>query len=300
MNSTRKPYPRGAAPPPIDRMDFSIVVPFFNAGPYIERCVRGLVAQTYPAERYEVLLVDNNSTDGSDALVRQFAGVKLLTERLQGSYAARNRGLAEARGDIVAFTDPDCVPREDWLEQIARAMAEPGVAVVQGDRLFASDTGVVGSLAAYESALSARIFQTRAADSYYGYTNNMAARTAVLRAFGGFETRDRGADTVFLRAVASKYGESAVAYAPEMLVRHLEIASIGDYLRKKAIYGRVNRDPAVSPGRALSLRTRLALAARVARDRGTPMAGTIGFLGALAAGAIRFEWERRSSGGRWH
>ena len=136
-------------------MDFSIVVPFFNAEKFIERCVQALVAQTFPADRYEILMVDNNSQDSSAGIVRRFERVKLLQETEQGSYAARNRGIQDARGSIVAFTDPDCVPREDWLEQIGRAMAQPDAGLVLGERQFASDSGILGRLAGYESGLAA-------------------------------------------------------------------------------------------------------------------------------------------------
>ena len=98
-------------------MDFSIVVPFFNAEPFIERCIEGVLGQSYSSDRYEVLMVDNNSTDGSAAIVRRHSRVKLIQESEQGSYAARNRGVIEARGEILAFTDPDCVPRRNWLEE---------------------------------------------------------------------------------------------------------------------------------------------------------------------------------------
>src|SRR5678815_1507408 len=136
----------GARRPRVHRltMDFSIVVPFFNAERYIERCARALLAQAYPAERYEILMVDNNSTDSSARIVRGFDRVRLLQESEQGSYAARNRGIDQARGDIVTFTDPDCEPRKDWLEQIGRAMDGPGTQLVLGDRLFAGDRGVLG------------------------------------------------------------------------------------------------------------------------------------------------------------
>ena len=275
------------------RMDFSVVVPFYNAEQFIERCVRALLEQAYPADRYEILMVDNGSTDSSASIVGKFGRVRLLKEPEQGSYAARNRGIREARGSIVAFTDPDCVPREDWLAQIGRAMDRPNTSVVLGDRQFAGDCGMLGDLAAYESALCRRIFETGKAEYYYAYTNNMAVRMTVLKATGGFERLPRGADTLFLRRVLRECGSSAVTHSPDVLVRHLEIGSARDYLRKKGIYGRINRNPELSPSRSLPLTTRCGLALQVVRARGGSLADKIAFLGVLVAGAIRFDWERR-------
>jgi glycosyltransferase involved in cell wall biosynthesis len=289
-------------------MDFSIVIPVFNAAKYIERCLRALSRQGYPAERYEILVVDNNSIDQSADIVRRnFKRVKLLHETEQGSYAARNRGCREARGEVVAFTDPDCEPRADWLEQIHRAMLGPTgfkstgfestrTGVVLGERLFARDAGILGLLAAYESALGAHIFTAPHLDCFYAYTNNMAVRSSILKELHGFRHLKRGADSLFLRSAVAHYGHSVLQYAPQAVVRHLEIAKIGDYLHKKSVYGEVNGNQDLAASGAVPLRTRLRLAWQVQRERRSSPAARIGFLGVLAAGAGRFEWERQRGG----
>jgi glycosyltransferase involved in cell wall biosynthesis len=278
-------------------IDFSVVVPFFNAGRFIERCALALLSQTYPPDRFEILMVDNNSTDRSAHIVRKFDRISLLRETQQGSYAARNRGIQEARGEIVAFTDPDCVPRDNWLEQIGRAMTEPQTKVVLGDRLFATDTGILGMLAAYESALSARIFTEERVDCYYAHTNNMAVRMSFLKALGCFRALQRGADSLFMRCAVDQYGHSVVKYVPQAVVRHLEVASVRDYVEKKGIYGQVNQSRELVTPNALPLGVRLELALRANRERRGSLAHAVGLLAVLAAGAIRFEWERRQGGG---
>jgi glycosyltransferase involved in cell wall biosynthesis len=275
------------------RKDFSIVVPLFNGAQYLERCLRALLSQTCPADRYETIVVDNNSIDESASIVRNFDRVTLLHEPVQGSYAARNRGVGRSLGEIVAFTDPDCEPQPDWLEQIRLAMSRPGTGIVLGDRRFASDSGILGMLGAYESALGAHIFTTRSVGSYYAYTNNMAVRRSVLQALDGFGLFARGADSLFLRSALERYGPEVLQYAPHVLVRHLEINGISAYLKKKGIYGRVNRSHELATPTSLPLVTRAALALQIKRDGGSSLATNIGFLGALAAGAGRYEWERR-------
>jgi glycosyltransferase involved in cell wall biosynthesis len=271
---------------------FSVIVPVFNAAIYVERCVRALLSQSLPAEQYEILMVDNNSTDRSAAIIGNFDRVRLINETEQGSYAARNRGVRESQGEIAAFTDPDCVPQEDWLEQILCAMADSETGVILGARRFASDSGVLGLLADYESALGARIFTTHRVKCYYGYTNNMSVRMSIMKALGGFQHWQRGADSGFLRLTIERYGVTVLRYAPEVLVRHLEIDSIRDYLEKKGIYGKVNRNADLSP-QALPLAGRFELAGQVMRKCGCSLAERIAFLGVLGAGAMEFEWERR-------
>ena len=187
---------------------------FSNAEPFVERCAEALLSQTRARGDYEILMVDNNSTDRSAALIRRFDRIRLLHAPRQGSYAARNQAIGEARGEIIAFTDADCLPEPDWLEQIACAMKEPSTILVLGDRRFATDSGILGLIAAYESEMCARIFSEDLADRYYAYTNNMAVRTFALQALGGFRTFSRGADSLFMRSILRQCGTAGLKYAP--------------------------------------------------------------------------------------
>ena len=271
-------------------MDCSVVVPFYNAEPTIEKCIRALMAQSYPADRYEILMVDNNSTDRSADIVRNYPAVHYLKEGKQGSYAARNNGIAAAKGTVVAFTDPDCVPRENWLEQIMRAMRVPGTSIVLGDREFAGNTPIVSLLAAYESEMAAAVFSGSDAAPYYGYTNNMAVRKDLLDQLGRFTEIKRGGDNIFVRQAIEQYSCAIVHYAPEVSVRHLEIETAWDYLGKKWTYGKVNRaNRRFGPPEALSKSNRLKLFRRALRRGNYGMAECAVFLLLLTAGAICFE-----------
>jgi len=93
----------------------SIVVPVFNGNSTIDDLLQSLMAQTYPRAQYEIVVVDNNSQDDTPQRVEKYP-VRLLYERqIQSSYAARNRGVRAARGEVVVFTDADCVAHPDWL-----------------------------------------------------------------------------------------------------------------------------------------------------------------------------------------
>jgi len=219
-------------------IDISVVVPFYNAARYIEDCIKALLGQTYSSTRYEIIMVDNNSIDGSAELVRKYSSIRLLVEPKQGSYAARNRGVAAANGTIIAFTDADCVPAADWLEQIAASMRAPGVELVQGGRLFAVESPALSMLAAYEAERAAYIFSAKSSSISYGYTNNMAVRRDLLSRIGPFLEIARGADSIFVHRVIEDYSPEVIRYVPDVCVRHLEITSVWQWLRKKFIYGR--------------------------------------------------------------
>src|SRR4030095_6445847 len=92
------------------------------------------LAQDFSADNYEILMVDNNSTDGSAAIVAEYGRVRLLAEPTQGAYVAPNRAAAAARGQHLAFTDPDCVPDRGWLSSFAASLSDDRVLVGLGIR----------------------------------------------------------------------------------------------------------------------------------------------------------------------
>jgi glycosyltransferase involved in cell wall biosynthesis len=218
-------------------MDISVVVPFYNVDEYIEDCVKALLTQTYPKDCYEIIMIDNNSTDRSAEIVRRYPQVRLLFEPRPGAYVARNRGLAESRGAIIAFTDSDCFPSPEWLRNISKAMLCPQTGIVMGRRRFASESLGLSILSDYESEKAAYIFSGTTKEAAYGYTNNMAVRRCLFNRIGPFLELKRGADTIFVHRAIEKYSCDIVQYSSNVCVRHLEITSIWKHFRKQCIYG---------------------------------------------------------------
>ncbi len=223
-------------------MHISVIVPFHNSEAYIEECIRALLAQNYPKESSELILIDNNSTDRSrDIVLRYVPRVKLLAEPRAGSYAARNRGLAEARGSIIAFTDSDCSPAPDWLQQIHNVMDLHEVGLVQGTTRFATESSGLALFSDYETAKARFILSGTNKEIFYGYTNNMAVRRTVLDRTGPFLELLRGADVVFVHRVIDSYSCDAIRFVPDVRVKHLEITSIWKWFQKLYTYGRSYR-----------------------------------------------------------
>src|SRR5207248_1337678 len=218
--------------------DVSVVVPFRDAERHVGRCLRALEGQLPFGGTYEVVMVDDGSTDGSAGIVAGFPSARLLSLERRSAYAARNRGVAASTGATIAFTDSDCEPRPDWLERIGEAMTEPSVAVVVGARRPAGRSPVLSLVAAYERAKDEFIFASRIPDLYYGSANNMAVRREIFERFGPFSERPRGSDALFVRRVVEALSPDAVRFLPELHVDHLEIATVRDYYRKVYVYGR--------------------------------------------------------------
>jgi glycosyltransferase involved in cell wall biosynthesis len=148
----------------------------------------------------EVLVVDNASTDGTPAVLaemvlRHAPLVRVAREPRLGLSAARNRGLADARGDVVVYLDDDAVPRPGWLAALLRPYAEPAVACTGGRIALAFPTPppawlppeIHGAFSAFDLGDAPR--RLRYGRDDYPYGANVSFRAATARALGGFSTR---------------------------------------------------------------------------------------------------------------
>jgi glycosyltransferase involved in cell wall biosynthesis len=212
----------------------SVIVPVHNTAAHLRRRIAALEGQDHPREAFEVLMVDNNSTDGSADILSRAGGIRVLTEAKQGSYAARNRAVGEARGTVLAFTDSDCAPDAGWLRAIDTSLAQPGVQVVLGCRRPAGDSGLISLLADYENKKDEHVFASPVVDLYYGFTNNMGVRrsTFLTRPFGPMRGTSRGAclelATTLQNAGITIWSASAarVAHPPPRGWRHFVLRAL--------------------------------------------------------------------------
>ena len=279
-------------------MKFSVVVPVHNTAEHLERCIAALRAQDYPRNEFEILMVDNNSTDGSPAILARQEGIRALSEAKQGSYAARNRAVRESRGELLAFTDSDCAPAPGWLRAIDAAFADPRTQLLLGCRRPGRDTGLIRLLGDYENKKDEHVFSSRAAESYYGFTNNMAVRRTTFDRYGPFVERPRGADTIFVRRVVEGEGCEAVVYASGMRIAHAEMDGVRAYYRKMFTYGRSRQLYShIVRTRPLSTAERLEAFRATVRDGGYSSAAAV-VLAALLAGGMA-AWSLGSQSRRW-
>lgn len=111
----------------------SVIVPVFNDTERLAQCLQALEQQTFPQDSYEVIVVDNASDDDVQAVVAKFPQAIIVVESRRGSYSARNTGIAIAKGNILAFTDADCIPSPDWLEKGVQSLGNtPNCGLVAG------------------------------------------------------------------------------------------------------------------------------------------------------------------------
>jgi glycosyltransferase involved in cell wall biosynthesis len=193
----------------------SIVVPVRNGGAHVPGLVAALAAQTVPRERFEVVIADDGSTDGSLSGLEAYDGwLRVLSGPPRNSYEARNRGFRAARAPLIAFCDIDCRPEPTWLE--AGLAALEGADIAAGlVRFIVPERPTTLMLLDAEASLDHEA-QVR---SGHASTVNLFVRREVLERSGGFDDRlPSGSDWWFVgRCIRDG---ARLVYAPAAVVTH--------------------------------------------------------------------------------
>ncbi|MCI5207837.1 MAG: glycosyltransferase [Candidatus Electrothrix sp. ATG2] len=199
--------------------DLSVIVPAWNAEKTLALCLRSLIRQTFSRDRYEIIVVDDGSTDRTAEIARQFS-VAYYHQENQGPAAARNAGVNLTQGNLVFFTDADCVPDPNWLEEMAAPFARPDVAAVKG-AYRTEQKGLIARFAQVEFEERFTMLEQRESIDMVD-TYSAGFRKEIFLELGGFDTRFPKAnneDTEFsYRMAAQGY---TMVFTPRALVRHL-------------------------------------------------------------------------------
>jgi len=207
----------------------SVIVPAYNAEASIGDCVRALQHQSLASDKYEIIVVDDGSTDATLNLARQL-GVSVISQPRQYKSAARNAGAASARGDLLLFTDSDCAPNPDWIEAMSAPFANSDV------------VGVKGAYRTRQHELIARFVQMESEDKYDRMSKEMqidfidtysaAYRRDIFLLNGGFDSRLHGVEDQDLSFRLAHKGYRLV-FVPSAIVYHRHKTTVQGYFRRK-------------------------------------------------------------------
>ncbi len=220
----------------------TVIVPVRNGEPTIEPLLESLQRLDYDRKRVEVIVVDGNSTDKTREIVRKYP-VKLVVERKKGLNAARNTGIKNSNGEIIAFTDCDCVVSSNWITRIVENFKDPQVSCVGGSAKglngdFVSqyaDNSVVPFMPLFkkrEELDMVKPFLRHPAGC------NMAFRRKVAEEVGCFdESIQYGFDEVEFTERVCRAGYKMVL-DPNVFVWHKHRSTIKEFLKQNFRYGR--------------------------------------------------------------
>jgi cellulose synthase/poly-beta-1,6-N-acetylglucosamine synthase-like glycosyltransferase len=202
---------------PTDQPFVSVVVPVRDGVGTIGDCLDAILATDYPADRREILIVDNASTDDTAAQIHS-RPVRYLREPKPGVSNARNRGIAESTGEILAFVDADCLVEPQWLTELVRPFEDPEVGAVGGNLEHVPAT----TPAERQSARMLGNWQQFAFNSNPAYpiTANAAYRREVIDRIGPFDPHMTRAQDVELGLRFQERSGRRLAFAENATARH--------------------------------------------------------------------------------
>jgi len=199
-------------------LSVSVVVPVLNGAATIGDMLNALMSQSGAPEDREIIVVDNGSTDGTQAIVGRFP-VTVLREEKRGPAAARNRGLRAARGEVIAHLDADTLPTRRWLAEIVAPFADPEVVLAGGRTLsFRPET------AAERYIVRTGLYDTEAhlgrePFDWVGSLNMAVRRRAALAIGGWAEDMLTGEDIDFCYRLQRKFS-SPIRYQSRAVLFH--------------------------------------------------------------------------------
>ncbi len=211
----------------------SIIIPVYNAKKTISKTLKACLEQDYTGRR-EIIVVDDGSTDGTAEEIKKYP-VKYIYQENTGPAAARNRGWREAKGEIVFFTDSDCIPHKDWLSRLLRNYSGNRVGAAGGSYSIANPESLLAYCIQEEISIrhSAMPYKVRFLGSY-----NLSVKKSVLEEVGGFQEgyRKASGEDNDLSYKILKRGYK-ILFDSRALVAHYHRESLWRYLKDQYAHG---------------------------------------------------------------
>lgn len=218
----------------------SVIVPTYRRPAALARCLEHLARADYPKDRYEVVVVDDGGEMDLAGVCAQFQdslAVRLERQANGGAAAARNLGAAAARGDVLLFTDDDCLVQAGWIRALVDATRQSPDALVGGRTLNALATN---PFATASQLLVNRLCTPRNGDGpTFVNGNNLATSRAAFESAGGFDAtfRTSAGEDRELSARFQGLGRP-LAFSPDAVVEHANPLTWGAFIRQHLNFGR--------------------------------------------------------------
>lgn len=218
----------------------SVIVPAYNSEKTIGKCIDSLLAQNYPKNKYEIIIVDNNSSDLTVDIIKKYPVKIIYEKKYQSAYAARNAGIKVAQGSIIAFTDSDCAADKNWIRQGITAFSDKNV------------IGAGGKILSYDPKTWVELYEQRRAShdpakkmTPHHFTEKCAAisggnafyKEKIFKELGFFDPdKTSGQDTRLSFAIQNKTKYQLV-YIPQSVVYHKQAQTVNELREQNYRYG---------------------------------------------------------------
>jgi len=224
---------------------YSIIVPSYNRKSEILELIESFKALDFPVEKFELLIVDDGSDDGTPEMVEELAKeisfpLKVIRQKNQGPGAARNTGMAHARGEVFIFLDSDCTVSPQWLKAIDRDLN-----MYQADAFGGPDAGrddfppllkaINYSMTSFLTTGGIRGHKKKKLGKFYPRSFNMGLSAELARKIGGFGNLRHGQDIEYSHRIIKS--NARVILIPDAIVYHKRRTSIRKFFRQVFNWG---------------------------------------------------------------
>jgi len=212
-------------------MKISVIIPAYNAHKTIQKCLEGVLSQKTNNE-YEVIVVDDGSSDDTVKIIEKFP-VRLIKQKHQGPAKARNLGAKKSKGNIIIFTDSDCIPPENWLKELTKPFSDSEIVGVSGTYKTKNKEKILARLEGYQIEERHEKMKMMDKIDFVG-TFNCAYRKNIFFKYGGFNTKFKtssGEDPDLSFKIYK--GGYKIIFQPTAFVYHYHVDSLTKYLKQK-------------------------------------------------------------------
>lgn len=215
-------------------MVISIVIPTYNAAQTLIECVQACLNQDYPRDKLEIIIVDDGSTDDTQEIIKKYP-VMYIYQSNSGPAKARNTGWRSAKGEVIFFTDSDCIPDKEWISRVIRKFISNDIGAVAGSYEIANKKSLLAQCI-HEEIIERHLRMSEQICAFGSY--NVAIRRKVLEEVGGFNEEYRYAsgedNDLSYRILKAGY---KIYFAKDALVAHYHPEKLYKYLKGQYRHG---------------------------------------------------------------
>jgi MoaA/NifB/PqqE/SkfB family radical SAM enzyme/glycosyltransferase involved in cell wall biosynthesis len=224
-------------------MDISIIIPTYNRKEKLKRCLESLFKQSYPLELFEIIVVDDGSRDGTQEMVKMlsknYPNLRYFYQFNKGPAAARNLGIKQAQGRIIAFTDNDCILEDSWVRKMLEAHKIDNSVMAIGGVTKVNDRNIKSLVSQFLSNGAIKIYNNGKAQTIFLPTCNISLKKEYLREeFNESFILPAGEDLDFSWRLFKR--GNRLVYKQDIEILHDCHSNLISFLRQAYMYGRGN------------------------------------------------------------
>lgn len=270
-------------------MNVSIIIPVPASGWSMLPATLGAIgSQRYDLGTIEVFVV---GYDDESPELPSFDGdpaTRILRVRSPSPYVARNLAATRANGDILLFTEPDCIPDDNWVSAHVARIRDQGISISVGHVAAENETKAFELFAAYESVRDAWIFFSPDWRNYFGRPRNMAIARDTYEKHGPFAEVMRGADSTFVQKVAREVSCDEIGHTPRAVVRLATVHGLPSCFRDRFYHARALRIYNSSHSAPIPFSQRVSLFRETSESQAYGVVTQSILLAILGAGVVTF------------